>query len=165
MKNKTSGQKLREIVLLARERLQAVDETKSARRPAPGKWSAKEVIGHLIDSASNNHQRFIRAQFQDHLIFPGYDQEAWVEIQDYQNREWIALIELWIQFNLHLAQVIDRVPDHIARHPHEEHNLDRIAWKTIPADETATLKYFMADYVGHLEHHLRQISPLLGLNF
>lgn len=161
MTNRTTGQKLREIVLSARDRLQAIDETKSARRPAPGKWSPKEIIGHLIDSASNNHQRFIRAQFQDHLIFPGYNQEAWVEAQDYQNSQWTALIELWTQFNLHLAQVIDRIPEAISKHPHEEHNLDRIAWKTVPAEETATLAYFMADYVGHLEHHLRQIWALV----
>ncbi len=88
MTNRTTGQKLCGIVLSARDRLQAIDETKSARRPAPGKWSPKEIIGHLIDSASNNHQRFVRAQFQDHLIFPGYNQEAWVEAQDYQNSQW-----------------------------------------------------------------------------
>ena len=156
--NKTStGEWLRSAVRRAKERLLAIDENLSEKRPAPGKWSPKELIGHLIDSASNNHQRFVRAQFQDHLIFPGYQQNAWVESQHYQESNWSDLIELWAHFNLHLARVIDLIPDTIRYHEHIEHNLDHIAWKTIPANRPATLEYFMRDYVGHLEHHLRQI--------
>jgi hypothetical protein len=61
--------------------LLAMSEDRSRLRPAPGKWCPREVIGHLIDSASNNHQRFVRAQFQDDLVFSGYEQDAWVSVQ------------------------------------------------------------------------------------
>lgn len=153
----TTGHRLRQAVNVARERLRTISEEQSKRQPTPGKWSPKEILGHLIDSVSNNHQRFVRAQLQDHLIFPGYDQEAWVNIQHYQLSSWLDLVELWALFNLHLAQVIDHVPDIIRNHPHEEHNLDHIAWKPVPEDQPTTLEYFMADYVDHLEHHLQQI--------
>lgn len=156
-----TGQRLRSAVNSARERLLAIGEEQSERQPAPGKWSPKEILGHLIDSASNNHQRFVRAQFQDHLIFPGYDQDAWVNVQHYQISKWRDMVELWALFNLHLAQVIDHVPDIIRNHPHEEHNLNHIAWKPVPEEKPATLDYFMADYVDHLEHHLRKIWEIV----
>jgi hypothetical protein len=57
------------------ERLLQIPEEESRRPLSKGKWSAREVIGHLIDSAANNHQRFVRAQFRDDLVFPGYEQE------------------------------------------------------------------------------------------
>lgn len=160
-KASNTGQRLRNAVNDARERLLAIGEEQSERQPAPGKWSPKEILGHLVDSASNNHQRFVRAQFQDHLIFPGYQQDAWVNVQHYRISKWTDLVELWALFNLHLAQVIDHVPDIIRNHPHEEHNLNHIAWKTVPEEEPATLEYFMADYVDHLEHHLRQIWEII----
>ena len=161
--NSSIGQELREAVREAQEKLQSISVAKSEKRPAPDKWSSKEIIGHLIDSASNNHQRFVRAQFQDHMIFPAYDQEGWVDVQHYMNSDWYDLIELWTHFNLHLAQVIDHVPDTIRHYPHIEHNLDHIAWKKVPEDQPATLEYFMADYVGHLKHHLRQIWDMVGI--
>lgn len=137
--------------------LLAMDDEASARRPAPGKWSPREIIGHLIDSASNNHQRFVRAQFQDHLTFAGYDQDAWVARQRYQDAPWRELVALWSAFNRHLARVMASVPEAVRTKPFARHNLDELAWKPIPASQPATLDYFMADYVGHLKHHLRQI--------
>ena len=71
--------------------LLAMTDEQAAVRPAEGKWSAKEIIGHLIDSASNNHGRFVRAQLQDDLIFSGYAQADWVAVQRYQERDWTAL--------------------------------------------------------------------------
>jgi len=67
-------------------RLLEIPEQQSAIARSEDKWSPKEIIGHLIDSASNNHQRFVRAQFTDELIFAGYEQEGWVRVQDYQGR-------------------------------------------------------------------------------
>ncbi len=64
-------------------RLLRISEEESRQPLSPGKWSASEVIGHLIDSAANNHQRFVRAQFRDELVFPGYEQEEWVRVQGY----------------------------------------------------------------------------------
>jgi hypothetical protein len=148
---------LRRTVERAAEALLRMTEEEAARRPAPGKWSPKEVVGHLIDSAANNHERFVRAQLQDDLVFPGYDQDAWVRVQRYQEAPWPLLVALWRDFNLHLAHVIEAIPETERLRPRSRHNLDQLAWKPVPADEPATLDYFMRDYVGHLRHHLRQI--------
>ena len=137
--------------------LLTISEADAARRPAPDKWSAKEIVGHLIDSASNNHQRFVRAQFQDDLVFDGYDQDAWVAAQQYQEASWPALVELWRAYNLHLARVMAATPEATRLRETRRHTFHQIAWQTIPEDEPATLDYFMRDYVDHLRHHLGQI--------
>jgi DinB superfamily len=130
----------------------------TARMPlAPGKWSPAQIIGHLVDSASHNHGRFVRAQLADDLFFPGYDQEVWVRIQDYNETEWRDLVALWRTFNLHIAHVIERIPSDAATKPRTYHNLDEIAWKTVPRSEPVTLEYFVRDYVAHMRHHLGQI--------
>jgi hypothetical protein len=148
---------LRDVVERSVPLLLALDDAATAARPAPGKWSHREIIGHLIDSASNNHQRFVRARFQDDLVFPPYAQDDWVEAQRYQEADWPELVALWRGFNLHLARVMQAVPDDVRFREHTRHNLDRIAWVPVPAGRPATLDYFMRDYVGHLRHHLRQI--------
>jgi hypothetical protein len=147
----------RAIVTQATPALLALPEDRTAERPAPGKWSPREVIGHLIDSASNNHQRFVRARFQDDLVLVGYDQDAWVALQKYQDEPWADLVTLWRAFNIHLAHVMESIPGSVRQREHRRHNLDEINWKPVPADEPATLDDLMADYVGHLQHHLRQI--------
>ena len=144
----------------AAARLRTVAEADAARRPAPGKWSAKEIIGHLIDSASNNHQRFVRARWQEDLVFTGYDQDAWVEAQQYQVAPWSDLLDLWLAYNLHLARAMETVPDAVRLRSHTRHNLDQLAWKPVAPGEPATLDYFMRDYVNHLHHHLSQIEAL-----
>lgn len=143
----------------ARPRLLNITGESAAQRPTPDKWSPKEIIGHLIDSASNNHQRFVRAQFTDELVFDGYRQVDWVEIQRYASADWEHLVQLWYYFNWHLARVIANVSDAQRYQLRPKHNLDKIAMKTIPSMQPATLEYFMLDYVEHLEHHLQQIFP------
>ena len=141
----------------AAERLLLISEEESEAPKAEGKWSAKEIIGHLIDSASNNHQRFVRAQFQDDLVFPGYEQEAWIQAQQYNRQSWPLLVQLWKSFNLHLAHVMEHAPEQARRMPRAKHNLHQIAWQTVGAEEPTTLEYFMRDYIGHLKNHLRQV--------
>jgi len=148
---------LRGVVESAAPRLLAISDEDAGRAPAPGKWSPKEVLGHLIDSASNNHQRFVRAQFSDGLVFPGYDQAVWVAAQDYRSAPWADLVGLWRLFNLHLARVIENAPASARLQQRSNHNLHEIAWKAVPPDEPATLEYFMRDYVQHLRHHLAQV--------
>ncbi len=148
---------LREVVAAVTPRLLALSDAEANTRPAPGKWSPKEVIGHLIDSASNNHQRFVRAQFTDDLVCPGYEQEKWVTAQRYQDAPWPDLVELWRLFNLQLARVVEAAPDSVRRLPRVRHNLHEVAWRAIPQDQPATLEYFMRDYVEHLKHHVAQI--------
>jgi len=147
----------RRLVERSAEALLDLSEADSARRPAPGKWSPKEIVGHLIDSASNNHQRFVRASFKDDLIFRGYDQDAWVTAQRYQEAPWPALVELWRAYNLHLTRVMAAVPEAVRLREHRRHNFHQIAWQTGPEDEPTTLEYVMRDYVIHRRHHLRQI--------
>jgi len=140
-----------------------VSPERAAERPAPDRWSAKEIVGHLIDSAANNHQRFVRARWQDDLVFSGYAQDAWVTEQRYQDAPWPELVTLWRDYNRHLARVMEGVPEEIRFRQHRRHNLHEIAWRTVPAGEPATLDYFMRDYVGHLHHHLRQIDAILAV--
>jgi len=147
----------RAIVTQATPALLALTDDRTAARPAPGKWSPREVIGHLIDSASNNHQRFVRARFQNDLVLVGYDQDAWVTLQKYQDEPWADLVTLWRAFNVHLAHVMESIPVSVRQREHGRHNLHEINWKPVPADQPATLDDLMADYVAHLKHHLRQI--------
>lgn len=138
-------------------RLLSMTESESESRRAPGKWSPKETLGHLIDSAANNHQRFVRAQFTDDLVFPGYDQDEWVTVQHYQQEHWPSLIQLWFSYNQHLLYFIAHIPEAKLKQPRREHNLDRIAWQTVSRSEPTTLEYFIRDYIAHLKHHLQQI--------
>jgi hypothetical protein len=153
---------LRSTVSDAARTLRGLSAEAAARPLAPGKWSPKQIIGHLIDSASNNHQRFVRAQFRDDLVFDGYAQDDWVRVQRYESADWPTLLDLWQAFNLHIAAVMDAVPDDVRLRPRQVHNLHRLAWETVPPEEPASLQYFMRDYVNHLRHHLRQIDPRLA---
>ena len=148
---------LRSTLSLEAARLNAISESDAARRPGPGKWSPKEIIGHLIDSAANNHARFVRAQISDDMVFPGYDQEAWVRLQRYNDRPWTDLVSLWQAYNTHIASVIQGISPECLSLQRSKHNLDEIGWRTVPRDQPATLEYFIRDYVGHMKHHLAQI--------
>src|ERR1700755_889873 len=108
---KQAIENFRATVENAYTKLSAMTDAAAAARPAPGKWSPKQGIGHLIDSASNNHQRFVRAQFKDDLVFDGYDQERWVDCHDYQNMPWHDLLDLWRGYNLLIARVMENSPD------------------------------------------------------
>jgi len=153
----SAADRLAAVVERVTPRLRDLSDAAASAPRAAGKWSPKEIIGHLIDSASNNHGRFVRAQFSDDLVFPGYEQEKWVAAQRYADAPWEELIALWRGFNLHLARVMANAPDDVRRAPRAIHNLDQVGWKEVPRDQPATLESFMDDYVDHLEHHLGQI--------
>ncbi|HMC96896.1 MAG TPA: methyltransferase domain-containing protein, partial [Flavobacteriales bacterium] len=150
---------LRTAVEQALPTLRAITDPRAAVPRAPGKWCAKEVIGHLIDSATNNHGRFVRAQLTDNLRSEGYAQDDWVRVQQYRNADWIELVELWGRLNLHLAHVMERTVAEVRTRLRTDHDLDVIAFKTPPANAPVTLEFFMNDHVDHLEHHLRQMIP------
>ncbi len=120
-------------------------------RPNPGDWSVKEIVGHLIDSASNNHQRFVRLQVADGLVLPDYsqDNDAWVSIQSYQDAPRDELIDLWRYFNLHIAHVIRTVNEECIGH----------IW-VVDEDTSITLGELMIDYLRHLNDHLHQIMKM-----
>jgi hypothetical protein len=153
----TAESSLRRTLAAAIPKLEAISDADAAVPRAPGKWSRKEIIGHLIDSASNNHGRFVRAQLADELVCTTYDQDAWVRAQRYDDAPWSELVSLWSLFNLHLARVMAAVPAELRDKPRMRHNLDQVAFRPFAADEPVTLELFMQDYVVHLEHHLQQI--------
>jgi hypothetical protein len=124
--------------------LRQFSEEELTLKPSPGKWSKKELLGHLIDSATINHQRFVRAQFETPVVF--YDQDKWVNIQAYQEENSTLLITLWETYNRHLVHVIKQIPQ------------DKLLRTSIGKDEKhLTLEFLIEDYVNHLEHHLKQL--------
>lgn len=151
------AKRLREAVDKASPRLLVIPSVDAASPRAPGAWSPVEVIGHLVDSANNNHRRFVLAQGQDHLLFEGYEQDAWVTRQQYRAAPWVELVHLWQLYNRHLARVMSATPRAIRERVHDRHNLHLVAFRTVPENQSVTLDYFMNDYVDHLEHHLSQI--------
>jgi hypothetical protein len=138
---KRIGQMLRDV----NKRVKATPEDILNMRPAPGKWSKKEVLGHLIDSAANNHQRFVRVQIEDTPLIR-YDQDKWVAVQDYYNIPVNQLLELWISYNKHICAIIQAIP---------EENYEKLC--NVGEKEPVTLAWLVKDYVKHIEHHLRQL--------
>jgi hypothetical protein len=131
----------------AEGQLRKVSEAESGKPTLKGGWSRKQVIGHLIDSASNYHQRFVRAALQGSLEFPGYDQDGSVRVQAVQNAPWPLMVALWMNYNLYLAHVIAHLP------------ADKLEARCrIAENEPVTLKFLAEDYLTHLSHHLGQIG-------
>src|SRR5688500_16666555 len=140
---------LTRVVTGAVAELRTLADAVADLKPRPDAWSIKEIIGHLVDSAANNHQRFVRGQQVRELVLPGYEQDAWIAAQDYQAREWPELLEFWAAYNRHLAHVIRRLP---------AASLDVVC--RIGGNEPATLGFIVEDYVTHMRHHLSQIAEL-----
>jgi hypothetical protein len=140
-----------------------VGEDLTARRPAQGKWSAREVLGHLIDSACNNHRRFIINQGDvDRLIVDPYEQNAWVERSRYAETPGADLVETWAGYNRHIARVLDAIPDGVINRPLGALTDYSFSYLPRPSTDHATLGYLAEDYVAHIRHHLTQIRSLLG---
>jgi hypothetical protein len=138
---------LQRLVEAAEPALRQIPESDSMSPALPGGWSRKQVLGHLIDSASNNHQRFVRTMLQPSLHFPGYDQEGNIRVQAVQEADWVLLISLWAAYNRYLAHLIEHIP-------HSQ--LDMKC--RIGAREPVTLGFLASEYLTHLRHHLRQIG-------
>jgi|SRR5829696_4436916 len=147
----------RETIVTATARLRVIPEERSSRKTSLDEWSPKETLGHLIDSAANNHQRFVRGQFTDDLAFPGYEQVQWVSSQNYRDESWAEVIQLWSSYNLHLLHVASAIPVDVLTKPRSSHTLDQIALNLVNKNQSTTLEYLIRDYVDHLRHHLDQI--------
>jgi DinB superfamily len=143
---KTESTHLFEIIQKARPELEAIDEERASTKTIDDKWSMKEIIGHLIDSAANNHQRFVRLQNAAENVSVKYDQEFWVSAQAYQSGKWVDLVELWYFYNKHLSHVIANLNPGM---------LDNKCDMGYP--ERKPLTFVVRDYIRHLEHHLNQI--------
>ena len=144
---KELSEKLRALVEATEPRLHQISEAESMHPALPGGWSRKQVLGHLIDSASNNHQRFVRALLQPSLDFPGYDQNGNVRVQAIHQDEWSLLVSLWAGYNRYLAHLVAYIP---------ASKLDTPC--RIGAGEPVTLAFLASGYLTHLSHHLDQIG-------
>jgi hypothetical protein len=143
-----TAKELGKILLSAGSLLTLIEEEDASLKPAPDKWSKKEILGHLIDSACNNQQKFVRAMAEKHVDFVGYQQRRWVESQKYNARFWQELFVFWTLYNTHLIHLIENVaPEVLANEI------------TIDGAGPFTLEFIMKDYVEHLKHHLKQILP------
>ncbi len=138
---------LRAEVERASARFRNWTEADVTRERGAGKWIRKEVLGHLIDSAANNHGRFVRAQFTSPFSWPGYDQEAWVRLHRYRERPWGELVDIWVSLNRQVAAVIEFVSAEKLQTP-----------CIIGGQEPKPLEWWMHDYLRHLKHHLEQIE-------
>ena len=128
-------------------KLLQVTEEESNTSIAYGKWSRKQILGHLIDSATNNHHRFIRAQLRNHIELPGYTQNDWIRLNGYEKKSWIDVVHLWETYNEHLVHILSLVPDDVLN--------NTISLDGKPA---MTLQFVAEDYLRHLRHHLEQMK-------
>ena len=144
---KELSEKLISVIEAAEPRLRQISEPESEKPVLSGGWSRKQVIGHLIDSASNNHQRFVRAAQESSLDFPGYDQEGNIRVQAPQEADWLLLVSLWAAYNRYLAHIIARLPASKLETPCR-----------IGSRAPVTLRFIATDYLTHLVHHLSQIG-------
>jgi hypothetical protein len=125
--------------------LRQIDEDNFSSKPAPDKWSKKEILGHLIDSATNNHQRFVRVQFEDtpHIV---YKQDQWNAATHYNQLDSEFIISFWLLYNRFIIKLVKNIPPG---------NLARTC--NIGGKANVTLEWLIADYADHMEHHLKQI--------
>jgi hypothetical protein len=141
--------RLQELLRTVPQRLADIPDDAVARKSAPNRWSKKEILGHLIDSAANNHQRFVRAQGTPRLEFPGYEQESWVATQAYATAPWPDLVNLWLLLNRHLVHVWKAMPAAVLSHE-----------CVIGGRPAVTLEALAVDYLRHLNQHLAQLLPV-----
>jgi hypothetical protein len=141
--------RLQQHINLAPSEFLKYPEGELRRKPAPDKWSKKELLGHLIDSATNNHHRFIKIQFMPQPFFvEGYAQNDWVRIQNYNEKDTEQLVNLWKIYNEHILFIMQNTP---------EENLKIKITAKDPFENADTLFFLMKDYVDHMDHHLKQI--------
>lgn len=141
--------RLQEHINVAPAKFLKYSENELRRKPAPNKWSKKELLGHLIDSATNNHLRFIKIQFMpDPFFVEGYIQDDWVKIQKYNEMETKHLVNFWKIYNEHILFIMQNTP---------EEKLSLKIEAEQPFEDADTLFFLMKDYVDHMDHHFNQI--------
>ena len=134
---------LRHLLREVPEKLTQFSEQEVNSKPTPEKWSKKEILGHLCDSCFNNIQRIVRVQYEDRP-FIIYDQDEWVKIQNYQNRDIYEVLDLWKNLHKQFIQVLKNFP--------EKHLDAKLDWGS-----EVTARFVITDYLDHQHHHLKQI--------
>ncbi len=142
--------KFEAIVSSFHNRLLTVPEAKTSIKLAPDKWSLKEIVGHLIDSAFNNHQRFVRLQEESSLNLPGYNQENWVRIEGYNDMNWGDLVQLWLLMNTLLLHIIEGMREDCLKNIYHA------------ANGPMTLEALVNDYFRHMQDHVIHFEERYG---
>jgi hypothetical protein len=137
--------RLRQTINRELPHLHTLSAEQSALREAgkPDAWSPRQELGHLIDSAANNHLRFVGAATQEEFHGSGYAQNAWVDLHGYQEQPWASIVGFWSQYNFFLADLIERLPAAQMNKPCHIGN-----------SAPVSLGYLIADYILHMQHHL-----------
>lgn len=139
---------LQKIIINYSGRLSAISEETLSHKPGPEKWSKKEILGHLVDSAQNNIRRFVVAQYEDTPLIV-YDQDNWVAITNYQHYPTEDIVALWKLLNKHICLILKNVSSEAAQRRCDN-----------PGAKKHTIEWLAADYCNHLLHHLHQVLEL-----
>jgi len=115
-------------------------------KPSPTKWSKKEILGHLVDSAQNNIRRFVVGQYDERPKII-YNQDKWVAVSNYQQYQMTDLIELWDGLNRHICHLLRFMPDEMSK-------------RQVETEQLHDLRWLAEDYIKHLLHHLHQVLDL-----
>lgn len=134
------------VIATVKPKLLNIAPENARQKENPDTWSKQEILGHLIDSALNNHQRFVRGAQDAAGDFPIYDQNRWVEVQCYNEIEWIDLVNFFVQYNYHLCRVIDVLPQEALSNP-----------CNIGKETPVTSGFVIEDYLRQLRLHTEQI--------
>ena len=126
--------------------LRAISDEAATKPLREGAWSPKQELGHLIDSATNNHVRFVRGSLEPEFHGPSYDGDGWVALHGYAELPWIALIEFWERYNRFLVDLVARIPEGRLKTP-----------CSIGSSAPVTLGFVIEDYIAHMQHHLDHI--------
>jgi hypothetical protein len=140
-------EELTEIVNRNNDEFRLILEEEWTQKERPEKWSKREILGHLIDSALTNQRRFVVSQYeQGQKII--YDQDQWVKLQHYQQADSESLIDLWVLLNLQLIRIVDNIPESKLKY-----TCDTGKGKV----QLQSLEELITDYVAHVKHHVGQV--------
>jgi hypothetical protein len=140
------AERLRRTVADEEPLLRAIPDSAANASPDPQRWSKKQELGHLVDSATNNRVRFAKAALEGRFDGPSYDSRGWVELGGYAQMPWAELVDLWRALNIALAALVSRIPEE-----------RRSAECRIGESLSAPLEFVIDDYIQHMQHHLDHI--------
>ena len=143
---KSTAEELEKIINHHLSNLKDITEEEYSFKPSPAKWSKKEILGHLIDSAQSNIRRFVVAQYEENT-FIKYNQDKWVSISDYQQWDTPDIINLWYLLNKQVCHILNNTPENMYN-------------RTSQTDALHSIEWLAADYVKHLRHNLHVILNL-----
>jgi DinB superfamily len=143
---KNIAQELESLIQKHYPAFKSMDDSKFIFKPDPSKWSKKEIIGHLIDSAESNIRRFVVTQYEENATIV-YQQVKWVEICNYQQWDAKELIDLWFLLNRQICEILKNTSDEVLK-------------RKCKTEEPHTIEWLALDYIKHLKHHLHQVLDL-----